>query len=102
MAALLLKIKLKKKNIARQLEDECLYATDMADYLVGKGVAFKDAHTIIGKLIAHKLKTVKEIKKMTNSELKKFHTLLSSKEMKRIINPETSVKSKKSIKRKKR
>ncbi len=102
LAALLPKIKFKKQNIAKQLEDECLYATDIADYLVQKGVAFKDAHAIIGKLIAYKIKTGKEIKKMANLELKKFHPLLTSKEMKRIINPETSIKSKKSIKRKKR
>jgi len=102
LAGLLPKIKFKKNNIARQLEDECLYATDMADYLVQKGAAFKDAHTIIGKLIAYKLKSGKEIKKMGNEALKKFHPALSSKVIRKIIDPEQSVKSKRSVRRKKR
>ncbi|MBU4457724.1 MAG: argininosuccinate lyase [Candidatus Omnitrophica bacterium] len=93
------KIKFKKENIAKQLEDECLYATDMADYLVQKGVAFKDAHMIIGKLITSKLKTGKEIKKMKDSELKKFSPILTNKAMKKIIDPKASVASKKSVKK---
>jgi len=102
LAALLPKIRFKKENIARQLEDECLYATDMADYLVQNKVAFKDAHTIIGKLIAYKLKTGKEIKVMKNEELKRFHPLLTHKVVNKIINPRISVASKKSARRKKR
>jgi len=100
LAELLPNIKFKKENIEKQLEDECLYATDMADYLVQNKVAFKDAHTIIGKLISYKLKSNKNIKDMTNLELKAFHPLLNYKVMKKIINPETSVRSKKSVKRK--
>ena len=102
MTELLPKIKFKKDNIAKQLEDESLYATDIADYLVQKKVAFKEAHTIIGKLIAHKLKTGKDIKKMKGEELKKFHPLLTPKEIKRIIDPSVSVKSKRSIRKRKR
>jgi len=100
LTELLPKIKFKKENIAKQLEDECLYATDMADYLVQNKVAFKDAHTIIGKLISYKLKSKKNIKDMTDDELKKFHPLLNHKMVKKIIDPETSVRSKKSVKRK--
>ncbi len=98
LAALLPKIKFNKKNIARQLEDESLYATDLADYLVQNKVAFKDAHGIIGRLV----KTGKEIKKMSSSELKKFHPALNSKVVNKIIDPKQSVASKKSVKRKKR
>jgi argininosuccinate lyase len=28
-------------------------ATDLADYLVNKGVAFRDAHAIVGRAVAH-------------------------------------------------
>ena len=92
-------VKLKKENIAKQLEDESLYATDMSDYLVQNGVAFKDAHTIIGHLIQYKLKNNVEIKAMSDVELKKFHPKLNAKVLKNIINPKTSVQSKKSIKK---
>ncbi|MBU4311542.1 MAG: argininosuccinate lyase [Candidatus Omnitrophica bacterium] len=98
MVALLPEIKFNKKNIARQLEDESLYATDLADYLVQNKVVFKDAHAIIGRLV----KTGKEIKKMSSAELKKFHPALNSKVVNKIIDPKQSVASKKSVKRKKR
>ena len=29
-------------------------ATDLADYLVGKGIAFRDSHEIVGKSVAYK------------------------------------------------
>ena len=99
LAELLPKITFNEKSIKKQLDDECLYATDMADYLVQNKVAFKDAHTIIGRLIGYKLKNKKNILDMKDVELKKFHPLLNHKLMKRLINPETSVRSKKSIKR---
>ena len=28
-------------------------ATDLADYLVEKGIAFRKAHEIVGKIVAH-------------------------------------------------
>jgi argininosuccinate lyase len=99
LAELLPKIKFKKENIARQLEDECLYATDMVDFLVKNKIPFKEAHTIIGKLVKYRLSSGKEIKKMSNEELKKFHPLLTQKVMKKIIDPATSVRSKKSVRK---
>lgn len=99
LAELLPNIKFKKENIAKQLEDECLYATDMADYLVQKGTPFKETHTIIGKLIQYKLTSGKKILSMKKDELKKFHPLLTPAIMKRIIDPKHSVDSKKSINR---
>ncbi len=92
-------IKFKKENIAKQLEDESLYATDMSDYLVQNGVAFKDAHKIIGHLIQHKLSNGIEITTMNDEQLKKFHPKLNAKVIKHIINPKTSVESKKSVKK---
>jgi len=92
-------VKFKKENIEKQLNDETLYATDMVDYLVQNKVAFKEAHTIIGKLIRYKLQNKKDILKMSTDELNSFHPLLTPTIVKKIIDPEYSVKSKKSVKR---
>jgi len=35
--------------------DAMLFATDIADYLVKKGVPFRDAHEVVGKLTAYSL-----------------------------------------------
>ncbi|HOW36223.1 MAG TPA: argininosuccinate lyase [Candidatus Omnitrophota bacterium] len=107
LSHLLLKIKFNETAIKKQLSDECLYATDISDFLVKNGVTFKEAHTIVGQLISYKLKhgisllPENEMEKgITDEELKKFHPLLSIEVMKRIIDPYISVKNKKSLRRK--
>ncbi|MCM5705246.1 argininosuccinate lyase [Larsenimonas salina] len=47
-------------------------ATDLADYLVRQGVAFRDAHEIVGKSVAYGIETGKDLSEMTLSELKQF------------------------------
>jgi len=94
-------IKFKKKNIEAQLKDESLYATDMADDLVQKGVPFKEAHAIIGNLIKLKNNSQIDIGDMDDDTLNKIHPFLTVKSMKKIIDPKQSVLSKKSVKRRK-
>ena len=48
-------------------------ATDCADYLVKRGVAFRDAHEVVGKLVAHCLNEHKALLDLTLEELKGFH-----------------------------
>ena len=38
-------------EVARDAASGLLLATDVADYLVGKGVPFRDAHEIVGALV---------------------------------------------------
>ena len=47
-------------------------ATDAADYLVGKGVPFRDAHGIIGRLVLHCIDAGKGIEELTLEELQAF------------------------------
>ncbi len=47
-------------------------ATDAADYLVGKGVPFRDAHGIIGRLVLHCIDAQKGIEELTLAELRTF------------------------------
>ncbi len=47
-------------------------ATDLADYLVRKGVAFRDAHEIVGLSVAYGIKTKKDLSDMSLDELKQF------------------------------
>jgi len=47
-------------------------ATDAADYLVGKGVPFRDAHGIIGRLVLYCIDQDKCIEELTLSELKEI------------------------------
>ena len=47
-------------------------ATDAADYLVCKGVPFRDAHGIIGRLVLHCIDENKSIDELSLDELKQF------------------------------
>jgi argininosuccinate lyase len=45
-------------------------ATDLADYLVRKGVAFRDAHAIVGRAIRHALDAGRDLSDLTPAELR--------------------------------
>lgn len=47
-------------------------ATDAADYLVNHGVAFRDAHGIIGQIVLHCIKKHCSIEELSLSELQSF------------------------------
>ncbi len=49
-----------------------MLATDMADYLVKKGVAFRTAHAAIGKLVCYAIKNDKGLSELTLKEYQKF------------------------------
>lgn len=101
LSELVKNVKFKESALNKQLADECLYATDLADYLVRNGVAFKDAHKIVGALIKFKLAHGQELRDMTAAQLKKFHPLLSPKIVVEVVNPKRSVNEKRSIRRQK-
>ena len=47
-------------------------ATDLADYLVGKGIAFRDAHEIVGRAVRFGVDHNKDLADMTLEELQAF------------------------------
>ena len=47
-------------------------ATDLADYVVRKGIPFRDAHEIVGKAVAYGIESGKDLGEMTLEELKQF------------------------------
>jgi argininosuccinate lyase len=47
-------------------------ATDLAEYLVARGVPFRESHGIVGRLVAYGLKETKTFAQMTLKEFKRF------------------------------
>ena len=47
-------------------------ATDLADYLVKKGIAFRDAHEIVGESVAFGIKENKDLAELTLEQLQQF------------------------------
>jgi argininosuccinate lyase len=51
-------------------------ATDLADYLVRKGLAFRDAHEVVGKAVAYGVANSKDLSEMDIDELKGFSAMI--------------------------
>ncbi|MFQ5488304.1 MAG: argininosuccinate lyase [Gammaproteobacteria bacterium] len=51
-------------------------ATDLADYLVRKGVAFRDAHEIVGKAVRYGIDNGKDLADMSLEELRRFSSAI--------------------------
>ena len=51
-------------------------ATDLADYLVNKGLAFRDAHDVVGKAVSYGLKENKDLSEFSLDELKNLNSLI--------------------------
>ncbi len=47
-------------------------ATDLADYLVKKGIAFRDAHEIVGKAVALGVQSDKDLSELSLEQLQQF------------------------------
>lgn len=65
-------LKFNKDIMERSARHGFTNATDAADYLVGKGVAFRDAHGIVGKIVLYCIDKKCGIDDLTLDELKQF------------------------------
>jgi argininosuccinate lyase len=71
-------------------------ATDIAEYLVKKGVPFRTAHEIVGKIVAYCLGNKKELENLTLKEYQRFHKDIGS-DIHNVIKLENAVDSRKHI-----
>lgn len=52
-------------------------ATDLADYVVRKGVPFRDAHEIVGKAVAYGIEQSKDLSELSLEELQQFSDVIA-------------------------
>ena len=71
-------------------------ATDVADYLVKKGLPFRDAHAVVGKMVAFCLDAGKFIEELSMAEFKDFSPLFDE-DIYEAISLETCVNQRKII-----
>ena len=65
-------VKFNKENMAKSAMMGFTNATDAADYLVKKGMPFRDAHSVIGKIVLYCIDKNCAIDDLPIDELKKF------------------------------
>ncbi|MFH1955136.1 MAG: argininosuccinate lyase [Pseudomonadota bacterium] len=73
MSRLLGEISFNEERLRAAAEKGFLVATDLADYLVRKGVTFREAHEIAGKMVLSAMSQEKELHELTLSEMKGFN-----------------------------
>src|SRR5690554_928877 len=72
-------------------------ATDLADYLVRKGIPFRDAHEIVGKSVAYGIETGKDLSEMTLEQLQQFSDLIQADVFEKALTLEASVNARNHI-----
>lgn len=70
-------IKVKDENMANSVESGFLNATELADYLVGKGMPFRDAHRVVGEVVLYCEREGLAIEKLKVEQLNKFTNLFN-------------------------
>ncbi|AEG32390.1 argininosuccinate lyase [Thiomicrospira cyclica] len=65
-------LEVKRDNTYRAARNGFATATDLADYLVRKGLAFRDAHEAVGLAVAHGVKTQQDLADMSLATLQGF------------------------------
>lgn len=53
-------------------------ATELADYLVRKGVSFREAHETVGKVVTRAIELGRELQELTLDQLREFSALIDS------------------------
>ncbi len=66
----------KKENMYRAAKQGFATATDLADYLVRKGLAFRDAHEIVGLAVRLGVETKRDLSEISLAELQTFSPLI--------------------------
>ncbi len=72
MAGMLATLKVNRARLARAAEESYALATDLADYLVAKGVPFREAHQVVGQLVKYAAAQRKAFGELTLEEYRRF------------------------------
>ncbi|CAB5498503.1 argininosuccinate lyase [Bathymodiolus thermophilus thioautotrophic gill symbiont] len=66
-------IETKRNNMYNAAKKGYTTATDLADYLVKKGLPFRDAHEVVGKSVAYGIQKQKDLSELSLKELQAFN-----------------------------
>ena len=78
MVGLLGEMTVKEAPMAAAAEAGFATATDLADYLVRKGVAFRDAHDCVGQAVAYAIGHSCSLSELSLTQLQEFNQAISS------------------------
>ncbi len=91
--ALFQNIVIEKEAIAAKVQDESLFSVDIVEYLIKKGISYRKAHDIVGRMVRDCLDKGKNISSLSNSDLKKYSDKLNP-DVRGVLNAWASVSRK--------
>lgn len=89
-AQVVLTASLNASAMKKAASDGWLCATDLAEFLAAKGVAFHEAHQIVGKLVLESLRAGKQPQDCTLHDLQRLSPLFGKKALP-LLTPEAGV-----------
>ena len=96
LAGMLSSMQVHKDKMQRSTESDFSNATELADYLAEKGLPFREAHEIVGKLVLDSIKHGKNIQDWDLKELQVYHPLIEE-DIYIYLRPETAVQRRNSL-----
>ena len=96
LAGMLSSMQINKVKMQQSTENDFSNATELADYLAEKGLPFREAHEIVGKLVLDSIKHGKNIQDWDLEELQVYHSLIEE-DIYIYLRPETAVRRRNSL-----
>ena len=83
-------MQVKKENMYAAVTNDFSNATDLADYLVGKGMPFRESHAVVGQVVLHCINNNKYLLNLTLKEFKSFSETIEA-DIFETLKPETVI-----------
>jgi argininosuccinate lyase len=94
-SAMMKTVKFDAERFEKELQADTLVATEIADYLVRKGLPFRRAHAIVGAIVQACERRAIPLNKLTLKEFKRYSSLFSQ-DVLLILDPRSSLNAKQS------
>jgi len=89
-------LKVRRDILEIRAKDEYFFTVDVMEYLIKKGVSYRDAHDIVGNIVKNCLDKGRKISTLTLHQLQEYSTKFDL-DVKDLLHPEASIKNKKSL-----
>lgn len=96
MSEMIKSIKVNKERFVEEINGSFMLATDLADYLVCKGIPFRKAHNILGKIVKYATDVNKNLDQLSLPDYKNFSEVFDE-DVFNYLSAETCLNNKKTI-----
>ncbi len=94
--AMMKSVKFNRARFEKELDSDFLLATELADYLVKKGMSFRNAHGIVGNIVQDCLQNKKTLPSLSLTSYKQYSKLFD-KDVLQLLNVKESLRRKQSL-----